>query len=168
MTIDETLKTVNPNYSKDRSYRVNCQRVVVAAELARRGYRVEAQPKTQNWDYLSGDGWRHYFVGQTSETIGRTQVAVERGIESRMSSWGDGARAIIRVRWKGTKHNSGHVFQIEREKGKTVAYDAQSGKRIKLTDYLHFAMPSYTEISRLDHLTTPTRSVVDAVTARGS
>lgn len=51
-SIATALKTVNPNRNPAYSeYSENCQRCVVAYELQRRGYNVEAQPT------YDGDKW---------------------------------------------------------------------------------------------------------------
>ncbi len=48
----------------------------------------------------------------------------QRKVESLMASYGDGARAIVRVQWGGTR--SGHVFIAERVSGKTVLHGLQT------------------------------------------
>lgn len=56
-----------------------------------------------------------------------------------MAAWGEGSREIVRVAWANS--NSGHVFNVERENGKTVYYEAQVGykpnieERMKKVDY---------------------------------
>ena len=153
LTPEEALQTTNPHYNSGaEKWRINCQRVVYAYEAQRRGYQVEAQPNIRKpGDNMSRYGYRNMFEDQTWEgDLGSRNKTVERNIESAMREWGDGARAIVKVDWKSGK--SAHVFNIEQSGGKTVAYDAQSGKSIKLMDYLQYSKPTKTEISRVDNL----------------
>ena len=66
-----------------------------------------------------------------------------------MSSYGDGARAIIGVQWK---KGGGHVINVERQNGKTYYVDAQVGKRYNPTEVLSKAKPSSVTIVRTDNL----------------
>ena len=167
-SIDSVLQNTNPNFSTGGTpYRTNCQRCVYAAELGQRGFDVEALPKAdRNTDPFNNGNWRNGFVGQTWEgNLGNRTAAVESNIERKMSDWGEGSRAIVYVQWK---IGSAHVFNVNNEKGKTVAYDAQSGRRVSLSNYMSQTKPTATMISRVDNLSTPTDLLQYAVKKRGS
>ena len=148
--------------------RENCQRCVYAAELSRRGYDVEALPKVfpdSKDPMFQNKAWQNGFDGQTWERdIGRNTNVVTQRIESKMDSWGDGARAIVYVQWKdgGT-----HVFNIENVNGVTVAYDAQSGSKANLKSFINKSMPSKTMISRVDNLSPNEAVLKNAVNKKG-
>lgn len=165
--IDQLLQETNPNYQNDRSYRVNCQRCVYAAELAQRGYDVEALPKVNSaTDPFNNGMWMHGFEGQTWESnLGSRAKAVELSINDRMGNWGDGSRAIVYVAWKD---GGAHVFNVNREKGNTIAFDAQTGKRVDLGRYLSDAKPTKTMLSRVDNLTKPNNILTNAIKKRGT
>lgn len=68
-SVDTALKTVNPFYSRAYSeYSENCQRCVVAYEMQRRGYDVEAQPTYQ------GDKWPQ-VINVNGQRMGRWRGA---------------------------------------------------------------------------------------------
>lgn len=147
LSIDEALK-VNPNYDLDTSYQENCQRVVYAYELARRGYDVKATANIKKDDPFN---WQQGFAGQYWEkNLGARVNKVENNIQNKMNDWGEGSRGILYVVWKGG--NSAHVMNIENHNGKVTVYDAQSGRKRNLNTILNNAMPSKTMISRVDNL----------------
>ena len=151
-TIDDALANTNPNHKKGREYRENCQRCIYAYELRRRGYDVEALPATltKNDPMFENSRWEHGFIGQRWErNLGKRNAEVEQNVISKMQQWGDGSRAVGYVAWKG---GGAHVFNIENHGGKVTIFDAQDGKRYKLSDYLSISRPSLTEISRVDNL----------------
>lgn len=147
-------QAVNPNYKQDGDkYTKNCQRVVYAYEMSRRGYNVEALAYQGTNDIMFQNGrWMHMFEGQQWEyDLGRRSSQVERNIEQTMADWGVGSRAIVRVVWKGGK--KAHVFNVEQMEFGLMATDAQSGKvNFDISDYLNRAMPTKTIISRVDGL----------------
>ena len=159
----------NPNYKAPGTgtqYTHNCQRVVYAFEERMRGYNVEAQPYQARNDPMGGGNWKRVYKGQTWESnLGRTKDKVVDGIHSRMTAWGDGARAIIYVKWAGVR--SAHVFNVVQENGKTHAYDAQSGKRVSLTRYINLSQPTKTMISRVDNLT-ERNPIMEKILKRGT
>lgn len=157
LSIGVATAGANPNFSPEyREYSMNCQRCVVAYEMRRRGYDVTAlytfkddrQPRT----YVGQNGifygaFRHAKV----ERVGGPRVkSTIRNIESKMSGFGDGSRAIIEVQWRGKK--SGHVFSVENHHGKTVYVDAQTGKKVSINNYLNHARLNSVKITRTDNL----------------
>ena len=67
-----------------------------------------------------------------------------------MANWGDGARAIVRVQWKGGR--SGHVFMAEQQKGGTVFMDPQTGRYVDIHAYMDQAVKGATKLVRIDNL----------------
>lgn len=67
-----------------------------------------------------------------------------------MANWGDGARAIVRVQWKGGR--SGHVFMAEQQKGGTVFMDPQTGRYVDIHVYMDQAVKGATKLVRIDNL----------------
>lgn len=152
---EAAAKSVNPRYNTDRLYRINCQRVVYAYEMKRRGYDVEARPFEVGDNFASSlfGGYKRVFSDQEwtrNYELGRNTKTVVEGIEGRMKEWGDGSRAVVEVVWKGGR--KGHIFNVEQIGGVTYGIDAQSGKIFNIGDYISQSMPSKTKISRVDNL----------------
>lgn len=155
ITSEQALANANPNYNKGEEYQENCQRVVLAYEALRQGYDVEALPaildKT-NDPMFDNENWLHGFHGQTWTgygELGKRNKQVEKNIVSKMQEWGDGSRAIAYVAWK---RGNAHVFNIENKGGEVSVFDAQEGKKYKLSEYISDAKPTFTKISRVDNL----------------
>lgn len=157
MSMIAAYSGANPHYSTDYAeYSYNCQRCVVAYELRRRGYDVEALP-TYKGDILpysvtsSNARWMGAFQNAKSTSVGAsTQKAAISNIKSQMSSWGDGSRAIVRVGWKNS--NTGHVFNVENHSGKMYYVDAQTGSRVNINQYMSLANTSTVRLVRTDNL----------------
>ena len=147
-TIDEALKDTNPNYGKGREWQTNCQRCVYAYEMGRRGYDVEAEPRILKGKDDVASNWRNIMENQTWEKMPSRNTAQK--ISDTMSGYGDGARAVVYVVWKGAR--SSHVFMAEQHGGKTQYMDPQTGKHVDINNYLNSAIKGRTEISRIDHL----------------
>lgn len=154
--LEDCYNTTNPKYNDDRAYKVNCQRCVSAYEARRRGVDVTAKPAPGGGDTLGymmhEKGWANVYKNglKSLETLsGRTAANVKDSIRSRMAEFGDGARAIIRVRW--SRGNSGHVFIAEQMDGVTQFIDPQSGNR-NCGYYFNPGMikPAETRLLRID------------------
>lgn len=167
---EQAVQNVNPNYSTGWEYRQNCQRCVWAYELQRRGYDVEAKP-TYTGDTLPSNGnWKQLGNLSTDnkngfDIYGRTYKSEITSINNQMKSWGDGSRAIVRVVWKGRR--SGHVFNIENKGGQIIAYDAQPGKKINLSDYMKNTRRGYTALFRTDNAKIDISQADDYVKVKG-
>lgn len=128
--MEEDRAATNPRYDrKNPAYSRNCQRCVAAYEARRRGYDVEATARGGKDDRLpymnDPQGWPHVFKDPKLEPcFSNSGANTQRKVESLMASYGDGARAIVRVQWRGTR--SGHVFIAEQINGKTVFHDPQT------------------------------------------
>lgn len=127
----EAMERVNPDRRaldamEYEDYTSNCQRCVVAYELNRRGYNVEAEATFRNDPYPSMNHWMTAFEGATIENVGATtNNKVNSNIKDKMSTWGNGSRAIVKVQGGG----GGHVFNVEYRGGKLYYYDAQTNTR---------------------------------------
>lgn len=113
MSIYNAVMKANPFYDKDMTtaeYNANCQRAVVATGARMRGYNVIAQP-TYDGDTLPQEGeWQKSFKNAKTESVGRTTAAAtQKTLEQKMKDYGDGARAIVAVEWKG-RGAEGHVL----------------------------------------------------------
>ena len=167
--ITNAALSTNPNFSsRAYEYTHNCQRCVWAYEMNRRGVDCEAKARPRGYDMLAYGGWSNVFEGGVLENIGsRSKKTATSIIDSRMAEFGDGSRAILRFTWKGGR--SGHVINVERVNGETVYIDAQVGRRIDIAEYMDAAMPTRTQLMRVDNLTTPSnngRYLEDCITRR--
>lgn len=158
MSMVDAVKGANPYYDGTyREFSENCQRAVVAYEARRRGYNVTAQP-TFEGDRLpeanvggKGNGrWQGAFKGAKSESVGASNgKKVQENIEKKMSEYGDGSRAIVKIQWK---NGDGHVFNVERKNGKTHYVDPQIGAKYNPSQLFGEVKPQSTRIVRTDNL----------------
>lgn len=160
--LTRALLVSNPNFNKPgtgEKYTSNCQRCVWAYELQRRGYDVEAleyqgtkrleDPMVfaNNWTAVINNGINKFY---NNIVDGKTYKQEEQNILKTMYGYGVGARAIIRVGWKGT--NSGHVFIAEQtSENKTIFIDPQSNRMLNITNTLKEARRGDTVILRTDN-----------------
>lgn len=139
------VSNANPNYAQGKEWKVNCQRVVQALELRRRGYNVSAEPappgasrfsamytysdylatgRLHNYDHY-GRLWRRRDGTVPEFVKSGGKVATLRAIGKLAA----GARGWIRLGWKGG--NSAHVFswEVRMENGVKVVrmIDGQPG-----------------------------------------
>ena len=162
-TPEKDAEVTNPLYSKASIYRDNCTHCVAAWEMRRRGFDVEATPTVHKDSYKYG-GWRKIFNGLdmnfTKSARKNKQVAE---ITETMLSWGDGARAEIRLAWDGGY--SGHVFCAEVQGNEVLFIDPQNGKTgDAVKKYFENAKPSSVEIGRLDNLEPAEQAIKDCCT----
>lgn len=157
MGMSDAFFDANPYYSDNYAeFSQNCQRCVFAYEMRRRGYDVEALPTYENDMMPRGGNWQSAMSGMTTVDVGRsTENATYKAIENQMKNWGEGSRAIIRIKWAGG--NSGHVINCEYANGKLNVYDVQSNSRATgealLRDYLQYTTLSRTQLFRTDNAT---------------
>lgn len=152
--IGPAAQGANPNFAfgKDNwEYNTNCQRCIWAYEMRRRGYDVEAMPRTKAInDPAYGGRWMEFMQG--AEAV---STPTQKAVEKQMASWGDGARAVVRIRYRNGY--SGHVFIAERQGGKTIFAEPQAYKYWKpSTSYLASMAKdirmSDTQLVRIDNL----------------
>lgn len=147
-TINEDLKAVNPNYKPDTEWSRNCQRCAPTYELRRRGYDVTAKPVNDiRKDFLSRGG--NYAKVFENPQIIRCTGDVVKTIRNYMMIWGNGSRAEVFIRTKGT--NDAHIFVAENRLGEVVFIDPQRALE-NVEDYFEDAQEGYTFILRMDNL----------------
>lgn len=153
MSAYDAVMNANPFYdSSYGEYSENCQRAVVATEARFRGYDVIAQPTYDNDDMPMGDEWKKSFKNAKTDYVGKsTAVATQKALESKMKSYGNGARGIVAVEWKG-HGNSGHVLNVVQRNGKTLYYDGQIGATYNGRDLFNAVKPKSVELVRTDNL----------------
>lgn len=154
--IDDCFDTANPHYLDGRAYQENCQRCVSAYEARRRGYNVTATERIYDSSdtlpiMLNSRGWANVYkdgIANLETLYGSRSSVIKDSICQKMAGFGDGARAIIRVRWQG---GGGHVFIAEQANGVTQFIDPQSGRR-DCSYYFNKGMikPSETRLLRID------------------
>ncbi len=85
-------------------------------------------------------------------------------IKKSMLRWGDGARAEIRVKWKGL--GGGHVFAVENVGGRIQFTDPQCGLQgVSVEEYFKHAHSGLTAYARIDTLA-PSELILVCVEAR--
>ena len=153
------IEGTNPNYSKGREWRINCQRCVPAYEARCRGYDVTAKPNTkaetgQIYDNLApfSDNW---LFPQVEGAVG-IPYKKKKDIEAKMEEWGDGARCQIVCKWKGGRKSGAHTFMAVQKEGKTHFVDPQSGnencERYFKSISCRGRGTSYAKFARIDNL----------------
>lgn len=138
----------NPHYSEDRAYRVNCQTCVVANELRRRGFDVEALPNIKGsklemlshhtemaWiDEIGNVPKSHIAGGAYNPRVSNTgRVIYSYKTGSQMMNEFDAMTqdaGRYHVKWHWKKKQSGHIITFERRTdGSYLFYDPQTGKK---------------------------------------
>lgn len=145
----------NPNYKKNVKYRVNCQCSVLANELRRRGFDVEAFGNTkEDWFMPSVLAKKPEiaFIDATGQPPSVVGVKVNGDlITSLRGEMKDTGRYHIRFRFQ---NDGGHVITAERlADGSLRIYDPQSGKIIKdFSEYTTAVKHNSFEYYRVDDL----------------
>jgi len=118
-TIKTDLKAVNPNYSANRQFTVNCPNCAMAYELRRRGYDVEALPL---FDGMVTGEIKALYKGAKINTAFTPKQ--KNNVPLKIAEWGEGARGSVIVQWKGIM-KGGHIYSVEVKNGKAEFIDAQ-------------------------------------------
>lgn len=148
----------NPNYDKDEIYRVNCQTCVVANELRRRGFDVQALGNTKGsmLDELSkatnkiwfdeegkipeksrAGGW--YFKKGSIKEFYKTPKQTMTEFMELTSTPGR-----YHLDWKWKQKSDGHIITFERlSDGTGFFYDPQTGKKYASFPWLSKVSPKY-------------------------
>lgn len=140
----------NPHFKEDKKYRINCQTAVVANELRRRGFNVEALGNTkgsalEKLSHDTSEAWRDGAgVKPDKVTIGaklvevswnnrtykvwdktvKTRKALADEVGSAIMSKGDGR---YHLDWTWNNGRAGHIITAEMARGEVKYYDPQSG-----------------------------------------
>lgn len=186
MTVEEANELRgNPHYSESVGYRVNCQSAVVANEMRRRGFDVEALPNIKGslseklsentaaaWVDAAGEtprksragGW--YFKPGSVKEFHKTPRQMMTEFEDLTSEPG---RYHIDWKWKG-RTNDGHIITFERlADGSGFYYDPQSGKRFDKFPWTAKVAPKFgIKVLRIDNLRLNVDMAKGVVTSKGS
>lgn len=184
----------NPHYKEDKIYRVNCQSCVVANELRRRGWDVEAfgnngmknftpfalSCKTEAaWLDADGNIPQKILVGAKKSyrisPSGRVYMVYEKTVANRNKliaalekelTATDG-RYHIDIIWKGK--NKGHIITAESINGKVKFYDPQTGRIRDIADFIDgIELKRGVNVLRVDNLRPNTEIVRGVVKKSGS
>ena len=159
-TSEDDIKATNPNYQDskkrhDKAYTHNCQRCVNAYEARRRGYDVTAAARKASGDtlpYMNHDrGWANVYKNGKAYLIpchSNSAAGVLKKVTEQVTGWGDGARGIVRVQWRGG--SGGHVFITENQGGTVRFMDPQTGD-MDVSQYFKLAKVNQTYVLRTDN-----------------
>lgn len=112
----------------------------MAYEARRRGYDVTALP-TYSGDLLPyGGDYLKALSNPVTVSVGKSI----KKIEAEMNQYGNGSRAIIRVRRGG----NGHVFIAENSRGRISYVDPQTNRRYS---HLSLSRVSSASVTRIDN-----------------
>lgn len=115
----------------NKAYSINCQRSVIAYEMRRRGYLVEAESNSGK----HGDiGYKEFnsLIRKRSETIVLPRRTTKRPAavdQELLKGLQPGQRGIISWGWRGGK--DGHTINVERTAKGLLYVDAQTGRKAK-------------------------------------
>lgn len=145
----------NPNYKKNVKYRVNCQCSVLANELRRRGFDVEAFGNTkEDWFMPSVLAKRPEIAFMDANGQPPAAIRVKSNgdlISSLQNELKEPGRYHLRFRFQ---NDGGHIITAERLADGTLRiYDPQSGKIIKnFSEYSTAVKNDSLEYYRVDNL----------------
>lgn len=153
MSISRAVLGANPYYDNQYGdYSMNCQRCIHATEARFRGYDVIASPTYKDDTMPKGSNWSTVYKDAKIEYVGHTTPnATQKALENKMKSYGDGARGVMEIAWKG-RNAGGHVINVIQKNGKTYYYDGQVGKTYKGKDLFKTIRTKETTITRVDNL----------------
>lgn len=153
--LDQASQEYNQAVRDNRPYTVNCQTCVVAYELRRRGYDVEARgndgkikeqqalargAETAWIDPATGEAPMPLSNAPTVRTAKQAQKWLEQNLEP-------GGRYEFSHGWKGTNGRTGHIVTAEKaQDGSVSLFDPQNGKRYTgdaYTEYMSRVKPTY-------------------------
>lgn len=138
MTHEEAdSKRPNPMYESNYLYRINCQVCVLAYEMRRRGYNVEATAfrsfdKTfKDLEYDPGSAFigmrartMYFFPTKEEEKESEGFYTVAKSFKRVYKAIKSGGRYYMDIEWRD---GGGHVVVVEKIKGKLRVYDPQDG-----------------------------------------
>lgn len=183
MSFDEADQLrANPMFlTGERPYRVNCQSCVVAYELRRQGFDVEALPNMEiagspqdRLSYNTANIWIDRKTGRPpkKEYVSIAGLDDNKALSSVVDRIQVQGRYHVSLTWKQRDEKGnvvGHVFTIERKRNGTIfAYDPQDGTMSKdtalLKQYLTLASRGYrVHIYRVDNCDINTKSLSEIV-----
>lgn len=136
---------VNPKYNSEDTCKINCQSCCIAYELRRRGFNVEARPKTSllqrriaeddnlAWiDPITKQKPKYAYGGSFPNEKGRFDLQTHIDDIERFTS--EDGRYFIGWYWK-TSIGGGHIITAERKGGTLLFYDSQNDTILNLEQF---------------------------------
>lgn len=142
----------NPHYAESSAYRVNCQTCVVANELRRRGFDLEALANVkgsalEKLSYHTESAWIDAAGNiPVSNVSGLRKVKRKRWDGTEYEAWEKTCKnrkqmvaalesditedGRYHIKWTWARGNCGHIITVERINGKMRYYDPQNGRVI--------------------------------------
>ena len=142
-TDEQILSQTNPKYAQGREYQINCQRTVVAEELQYRGYDVTAKAYNGK-DPIGDSGVKCWVFPDSNKPWYRDKelkIIEKRGmfidtVTKAIDEWGEGSRAIIRLKWMQKYGGNGHFIFLRKDGNELIFSDPQSGKILDIKEKL--------------------------------
>jgi hypothetical protein len=138
----------NPHFAEAESYRINCQTCVVANELRRRGFPVEALPNTkgsalEKLSYATQNAWLDAdgnipkkIQCYTLNMDRRGRIVTKEANKWKLLDEATKEPGRYHVDWRWKRSRSGHIVTLERlDDGRIRWYDPQSGTINCMTRY---------------------------------
>lgn len=156
---------VNPDYFKSMDYKINCQRVVMAAELRARGFDAMARAKVSEKMGVDEiyEQWIDPVTKKSGASLQRYTGSMTSAIDS-MSNYEDGARFFVITAWKA---GGAHIFNAQKVRGTVEFIEAQllgHTKEAVKKQYLRNSERGTVRFLRVDTLVPNTRVFKDMVT----
>lgn len=173
-TLSDDLKNANPRIGQQRGKINNCINCVVATDMRRRGYDVQARSTNSGNSILV---YTKYYKDlrfqkpKLQRNEGESKAAyAQRSYDNVMNTieqYGDGARGLMSIQYeKFTGANVGHAMYWEVSNGRAKIYDPQSGgKESTVKNVLAITDPESYVIGRLDNLKV-TNDITQSVVSR--
>lgn len=162
---EDAMRKVNPHYGEDgKAYTENCQRCVIAYELQRRGFDVEATAFDGFGKDSKSRHWQSALAMKPEELGAKKRTEVLSKIYDKAQEWGDGSRGILYVAWT---RGGAHVVNVEYKKGAVQILDPQSGKYVDWDNYSQRIKASSVTMYRTDNVPV-SRYAMDLVKKRGT
>lgn len=121
----------------NKAFSINCQRSIIAYEMRRRGYLVEAESNSGKSNDIGYEEFNS-LVRNRSQRITLPRKQADRPTEIDkilLQGLQPGQRGIISWGWKGRR--SGHTINVERTSKGLLYVDAQTGRKTKkMSKYL--------------------------------
>lgn len=128
----------NPNFKKGGGYEKNCQSCVVAYEMRRRGFNVEAMPNykgsmSEVLSYKTNLAWIDRTTGKNPEYLWPTGKTLQEQIKWLEENLKPNNRYTLEWTWKGGKY--GHIIHCYKNiKNQVSFYDPQKGINNRQTE----------------------------------
>lgn len=146
---DYDLQNANPGFdNKDGGSQHNCPCCSVAYDMRRRGYEVTAKESRVG---LSSEQIASFYKNPkvhevtsdksvnitpnmtTDQYVKESSKNLTKAVEQQFDTEPNNTRGMAYVEWNV---GGGHIFCYEKENGKTTFYDAQSGEKVSVSDYV--------------------------------